>query len=112
MEEALPQDVEEYLTDDGRSPFGEWIDGLRDRHARVRIRVRLDRLTLGNFGDAKGLGGGLHELRIDYGPGYRVYFGRAGERIVLLLCGGTKQAQSRDIEQAQQYWRDYRSRSS
>ena len=112
MQEARPQEVEEYLSEEGRSPFGEWIDHLRDRSARVRIRVRLDRPSLGNFGDAKGLGGGLHELVIDYGPGYRVYFGQAGKHIVLLLCGGTKQTQSGDIEQAHEYWRDYRSRSS
>ena len=112
MEEAQPQRIEEYLTEEGHSPFGEWIDGLPDRRARVRIRVRLDRLSLGNFGDARGLGGGLHELRIDYGPGYRVCFGVAGEHIVLLLCGGTKRNQSRDIQQAEEYWRDYRSRSS
>lgn len=112
MQEAKSRLVEEYLTTDGRSPFGEWLENLRDRDARVRIRVRLDRLSLGNFGDAKGLGRGLHELRINYGPGYRVYFGQAGERIVLLLCGGSKQTQSRDIRQAEEYWRDYRSRVS
>lgn len=111
MPEAHPHEVEEYLTEDGRSPFGDWIEHLRDRDARVRIRVRLDRLSLGNFGDAKSLGDSLHELRIDHGPGYRVYFGQAGKRIVLLLFGGTKRSQSRDIEQAREYWRDYRSRT-
>jgi len=112
MSETEPRDLQEYQTSDGRTPFGEWIDGLRDRTARVRIRVRLDRVSLGNFGDTKALGGGLHELRIDHGPGYRVYFGQAGHRIILLLCGGTKQAQSRDIQQAQKYWHDYRSKTS
>jgi putative addiction module killer protein len=108
---AQPHEIQEYLTADGRSPFGEWLDRLRDRDARVRIRVRLDRVSLGSFGDAKSLGGGLHELRIDVGPGYRVYFGQAASRVVLLLCGGTKEGQARDIEQARDYWQDYRSRS-
>ena len=69
MSETEPQDIVEYQTADGISPFSEWIDSLRDRNARVRIRVRLDRLTLGNFGDTKAIGGGIHELRIDRGPG-------------------------------------------
>jgi len=111
MQEAHRHEVEEYQTVDGRSPFSDWIENLQDRHARVRVRVRVDRLSLGNFGDARSLGDSLHELRIDHGPGYRVYFGQAGERIVLLLCGGTKRTQSRDIELAREYWRDYRSRT-
>jgi putative addiction module killer protein len=112
MLEATPQKIEEYVTEDGRSPFAEWIESLKDRAARARIRVRLDRLSLGNWGDSGSLGGSLHELRIDYGPGYRVYFGQAGRPILLLLCGGTKSTQARDIEQARAYWRDYRRRSS
>lgn len=108
---AQPHEIEEYLTADGRSPFGEWLDRLRDRDARVRIRVRLDRVNLGGFGDVKSLGGGLHELRIDVGPGYRVYFGQAGLCVVLLLCGGTKESQEKDIQQARVYWQDYRRRT-
>ena len=76
MPEAAPMELEEYQTEDGRSPFSDWLHDLRDQSARVRVRVRLDRLSLGNFGDCKPLGGGLHELRIDHGPGYRVYFVR------------------------------------
>lgn len=112
MSEVIPPEVEVFQTEDGRSLFPEWLRGLKDRSAGARIRARLARLRLGNYGDTNSLGGGLHELRIDHGPGYRVYFGRAGDRIVLLLCGGTKKAQSRDIEQARTYWSDYRSRSS
>ena len=108
MSEAEPQELEIFRTAEGRSPFSEWLHELGDRAASARVRVRLARLRLGNFGDTKSLGGGLHELRIDYGPGYRVYFGRAGNRIVLLLCGGSKRTQSRDIEQARTYWLDYR----
>jgi putative addiction module killer protein len=111
MNEAVPRSLEEYLTVEGRSPFSEWIDGLRDRRARARVRVRLDRLSLGNFGDCRSLGGALHELGVDYGPGYRVYFGETGNRIVLLLTGGTKGTQQHDIDQAQTYWADYRSRA-
>ena len=112
MTEAVPPQVEVYQTEEGRSPFPEWLRGLRDRAAGARVRARLARVRLGNFGDTNSLGGGLHELRIDHGPGYRVYFGRAGDRVVLLLCGGTKRTQSRGIEQARTYWNDYRSRSS
>ena len=112
MNEAVPRSLEVYLTGDGRGPFSEWLDGLRDRGARARVRVRLDRLSLGNFGDCRSLGGALHELRIDHGPGYRVYFGEAGNRIVLLLTGGTKGTQQSDIDLARAYWADYRSRRS
>ena len=112
MSEVVPLQVEVYQTEEGRSPFPEWLRGLKDRAAGARIRARVARLRLGNFGDTNALGGGLHELRIDHGPGYRVYFGRAEDRVVLLLCGGTKRNQSRDIEQARAYWSDYRSQSS
>ena len=111
MSEAVSHEVEVYQTEEGRSPFSEWIRNLKDRTARARVRTRLARLRLGNFGDTNSLGGGLYELRINYGPGYRVYFGRTGNRLVLLLCGGTKRTQARDIEQALTYWRDYRRRS-
>ena len=112
MSEVVPQELEEYTTEEGRAPFSDWLREMRDREARVRVRVRLDRLTLGNFGDSKALGAGLHELRIDHGPGYRVYFGRVGDRIVLLLCGGSKKSQSQDLELAHGYWQDYKRRSS
>lgn len=108
----MPRQIEEYVTSDGRSPFSEWLDGLSDRKARARVRVRLDRLSLGNFGGCRSLGGGLHELRIDYGPGYRVYFGEIGDRIVLLLTGGTKRSQQRDIGRATGFWADFRRRES
>ena len=110
MDEALPRSLEEYVTAEGRCPFSEWLNGLRDRRARARIRVRLDRVSLGNLGDCRPVGGGVHELVIEYGPGYRVYFGEIGSRIVLLLTGGAKGTQQRDIDQAKAYWADYRSR--
>lgn len=82
--------------------FEAWIDGLKDMRAVARIEVRLRRLSLGHLGDAKSLGDGVSEMRIDYGPGYRLYFTRRGERIVILLCGGDKKRQSGDIALAKQ----------
>lgn len=82
--------------------FADWFDGLRDREARARITVRIRRLSLGNPGDVKSVGGGVSELRIDYGPGYRLYFTRKGTAIVVLLCGGDKRTQDRDIMRAQE----------
>lgn len=80
--------------------FADWLDGLRDARAKARILVRLRRLSLGNFGDWKSVGSGVSELRVDYGPGYRVYLTRQGDSVVILLAGGTKKSQSRDIERA------------
>jgi len=80
--------------------FTDWFAGLRDREARARITVRIRRLSLGNPGDVKPVGGGVSEMRIDYGPGYRVYFVRRGDTVVVLLCGGDKRNQDRDIARA------------
>jgi putative addiction module killer protein len=80
--------------------FGAWFAGLRDREARARITVRIRRLSLGNPGDVKPVGSGVSEMRIDYGPGYRVYFVRRGNTVVVLLCGGDKGSQDRDITRA------------
>ena len=82
--------------------FEVWIDGLKDLRAVAHIEVRLRRLSLGHLGDAKSLGDGVSEMRIDYGPGYPLYFTRRGERIVILLCGGDKKRQSDDIARAKQ----------
>jgi len=99
--------LREYITEDGKNVFRTWIRELKDSTARARIRVRLNRIRLGNFGDCKPVGGGVSEIRIDYGPGYRVYFGRSELTVVILLCGGTKKKQSEDIKLAQKYWADY-----
>lgn len=104
-------DVLEYLTEDGHNPFREWLETLNDREARGRIRVRINRIRLGNFGDCKSVGGGVRELRVPYGPGYRIYFGRQGNAVVVLLSGGDKRTQDRDIELAQFRWQDYLRRS-
>lgn len=82
--------------------FTAWIDGLKDRRAAARVAVRIVRIEAGNFGDAKSVGGKVSELRIPYGPGYRVYFTVKGEEVVILLCGGDKKTQRRDIELAQE----------
>ncbi|MDP7151173.1 MAG: type II toxin-antitoxin system RelE/ParE family toxin [Paracoccaceae bacterium] len=82
--------------------FADWLNGLRDRRAQARIDIRLRRLSLGHFGDSKSLGDGVSELRVDYGPGYRLYFTRRGEQIVVLLCGGDKKRQNADIARAKE----------
>ena len=106
-----PVTVEIYETREGVRPLEDWLAGLRDRQARARIRVRLDRLAEGNPGDYKSVGEGVTELRIGYGPGYRVYFASRGDQFVLLLCGGDKTTQPADIANAKKYWADYQQRS-
>jgi putative addiction module killer protein len=108
--ETTPKELQIYVTEEGREPFSEWLTSLRDYKARAKIRVRLDRVRLGNFGDCHGVGGGVQELQIAYGPGYRVYLGQEGTTIVVLLCGGEKRTQTNDIETAQRYWNEYRRR--
>jgi putative addiction module killer protein len=104
-------EVRHYLTDHGVDPIAEWLRNLRDITGRAAIIRRLNRLEQGNFGDFKPLRDGVHELRIDVGPGYRVYYARSGKTIILLLCGGSKRTQDTDIERAYGYWRDWQSRS-
>ena len=109
--EATPKELHIYVTEEGREPFSEWLASLRDVKACAKIRVRLDRVSLGNLGDCHGVGEGVRELRIDYGPGYRVYIGQEGVTIMLLLCGGDKSTQTKDIETAKRYWNEYRRRA-
>jgi putative addiction module killer protein len=103
-------DVRLYSTPDGRVPFSEWFDALRNWRTQQRVDARLGRIREGNLGDHKDLGGGLHELRLDFGPGYRVYFAKQGARIVVLLAGGQKRGQERDIRRARVYLQDLRER--
>ncbi len=100
--------VEMFILPDGKIPFEKWIKGLRDRTARAKIEIRIARIRLGNFGDYRSVGEGVYELRIDYGPGYRVYYGRSGNRVVLLLCGGDKSSQKEDVKKAKEYFSNYR----
>lgn len=108
--ETRPKELRVLVTEEGQEPFNEWLTSLRDIKTRAKIRVRLDRISLGNFGDCHGVGEGVQELRIDYGPGYRIYFGQKGTSIVLLLCGGDKSTQTKDIETAKRLWNEYRRR--
>lgn len=98
------------MNSDGKCPFEGWLGSLKDSKARMRVRARIARLEVGNFGDCKGLRGGVQEIRIDYGPGYRVYLSRQGKVIVLLLCGSDKSEQDRAIEKAIDYLKDWKRR--
>jgi|SRR5579863_216212 len=102
-------DVREYNDHDGRSPYADWFDRLNAK-AAAKVTTALTRLGQGNFSNVKGAGAGVFECRIDFGPGYRVYFGKDGERLVILLGGGTKKRQQRDIETAAARWQDYKRR--
>jgi putative addiction module killer protein len=91
----------------GKEPFTEWFYSLKNSTTRNRILKRLERLYLGNFGDYKALGEGIYEMRLFFGGGYRVYFGKSGKTLVILLCGGNKRTQKYDIKKAQEYWNKY-----
>ncbi len=86
--------------------FSKWLDGLQDIRARARIMVRIERLSLGNPGDVKPVGEGVSELRVNYGPGYRIYFQQKGKKLIILLAGGDKRTQSKDIKTAQRLSRN------
>ena len=101
--------VLEFLERDGSSPFARWFATL-DAAAAAKITTAVRRLELGNFSNVKGVGAGVFEYRIDFGPGYRVYFGKDGETLVILLAGGTKRGQDRDIARAHARWQDYKKR--
>lgn len=94
----------------GNMPFVEWMISLDDK-AQTIVESRLNRIRLGNMGDVKTIGGGVHEFRIDYGPGYRIYFGNAGGKAILLLVGGGKSGQQKDIRKAMEYWREFKERT-
>ena len=100
-------EIGEVIDARGRSPFGRWV-GQLDRHAAARVATALYRMEMGNLSNAKGVGGGVLEHSIDFGPGYRIYFGRDGDALIMLLGGGTKARQQRDIEAAVALWREYR----
>ncbi|MFN6571068.1 type II toxin-antitoxin system RelE/ParE family toxin [Dendronalium sp. ChiSLP03b] len=109
--EVQPREIRTYLTVDGKNLFDEWLNSLNDRKIKAKIRARLDRVEDGNLGDYKSVGDGIFELRIDYSPGYRIYFAQEGKTVILLLCGGDKSTQEQDISKTQEYWQDYRSRN-
>lgn len=107
-QEARPRTVIRYCARNGTEPFSEWFDGLRSIDTQVRLLRRIDRMKNGNYGDFKSLKDGVFELRLTFGPGYRVYFGEDGDTIVVLLCGGDKSTQKKDIETAKAYWKEYK----
>ena len=103
-------DLFRYQREDGREPFTEWLNGMRDKVAQARIRIRLRQVQTGNLGDCEPVGEGVTELRVHVGPGYRVYCGRQGKSVVILLCGGDKRSQPADIKQAKALWHDWKRR--
>lgn len=105
-------EVLRYVTESGREVIRGWLDELHDARAATKIVMRIDRLADGNFGDCKPVRGGVWELRIDYGPGYRLYYAIVGRTCVLLLCGGDKRKQSSDITRAIDYLKDYKRRTA
>lgn len=109
--DASPREVRTYETLDGECPFEEWLADL-DGIVVARIRARLNRVACGNLGDAKSLGDGVSELRFPFGSGYRVYFGIWKDKVILLLSGGDKRTQAKDILKAKIYWQDFRRRNN
>lgn len=104
-------EVRHYVTRSGKDVFDDWLTRLADARAQAKIAVRVNRLAAGNFGDCKSLHKGLYELRIDWGPGYRIYYAMVGTLCVLLLCAGGKRKQSPDIARALEYLKDYKERT-
>lgn len=100
-------DIQTYRTDDDVEPYVAWLGALPDRQAKARIVVRVNRMAGGNLGDVKPVGDGVWEARIDYGPGYRLYYAQAGRRLILLLIGGDKHTQQSDIAKAHGYWNNW-----
>ena len=106
--DAHQREIQYYRTSNDRRPFIEWLESIRDKSTQNRIDKRLERLEDGNFGDCQSVGDGVFELRFRFGPGYRIYFGQIDNALVLLLCGGDKTSQARDIKRAKTYWREYK----
>ena len=106
----MEYELEFYSTTEGHCPLTDWLMNLKDLQGRAKIKLRLDRMSLGNFGDCEGVGGGVSELKIHFGPGYRIYFGRIGLKCILLLCGGNKQTQGNDIKKAKDLFEEYKLR--
>lgn len=100
--------VKEFITKNGKNPFRNWVDNLKNIQIQAKIDIRIARLRLGNFGDTKPVGQGVYELKIHFGPGYRIYYGIEDEKIILLLCGGEKKSQKNDIQKAIAYWKEHK----
>lgn len=112
MQEAVPRKVETYVTREGKDVFQEWLNGLMDQRARALIDKTIAKVRLGNLGQHKSVGEGVQEIVLNYGPGYRIYFGEHGKTLVILLLGSTKKRQEKAIELAKRYWKDWKERTS
>ena len=108
----IEREIKKLELQNGRVPFDEWFDSLADKRMQAAVDARLARVRAGNFGDCKSVGGGVSELRIAFGPGLRVYYGLHGQKIVVLVGGGDKSSQTRDIHRAQQLWRQFTKHAS
>lgn len=103
-------EIKEYLDTEGNSPYAKWFGRLNVVGFAAKVAVAVHRMEQGNFSNAKGVGGGIFEFRIDFGPGYRIYFGKDGEHLAILLAGGAKKRQDADIAGAKANWRNYKRR--
>jgi putative addiction module killer protein len=108
MRDVHPREIQIYRLPNGRRPFTEWLESIQDTSTQDRVLARLERLEDGNLSDCRVVGEGVFELRLHFGAGYRIYFGQVGNTIILLLCGGDKSSQTRDIERAKIYWLEYK----
>ena len=106
----MTKELRIYCTKKGKKPFIEWLESLKEKTVRAQITNRLNRVVQSNYGDCQSVGNGVYELRIHYGAGYRIYFAEQGKTIVLLLTGGNKKTQCKDIEKAKQYWNEFKER--
>jgi putative addiction module killer protein len=107
-QDITPKRVFVYEDEHGNEPFSEWFKGLKDIKGKERIGTRIRRLSEGLYGDCESVGEGVSELRMFFGPGYRIYFGEEADNIVILLCGGNKSSQKEDIKTAKRYWKEYK----
>jgi len=105
-------EIRRYVTESGKDVLGDWMMSLKDGRTRAKVAARIARLTTGNFGDCKPLRDGVWELRVDWGPGYRVYYAMREQRCVVLLCGGDKRKQAAGVKRAIEYWNDYKRRTT
>ena len=108
MRDVHPRNLQVHRTSSGREPFTEWFEAVQNTKTQTRIEARLNSIKYGNFGDCQSVGDGVFESRLHFGPGYRIYFGVVDNTIVLLLCGGDKSSQARDIVRAKAYWLEYK----
>ncbi len=109
---VTPKEVVAFRVKNGQVPFEDWLDDLNDKRAVARVLARLARVRHGGLGNCKSVGEGVSELRVHYGPGYRVYSAQKGQTLVVLLCGGDKRTQDRDIRLAKQYWHEFKASES